>query len=423
MTNRVLHNVLSTCEITDILNNYVVIQNKEKLMTSNKVDFVIQVYDTIQSKLENTLGIHINNPIPMRWIKGDTLPHTDKGQSNFINTFLIYITNSIGSLIIDGLEYPITAGDAHIFSEGLEHSTINTGQNERLLIGPMSDSGFRVGAGISIVFSTESYRYDLQSGFSYTANSDPLEITIFNIPPPYPEATDLYNIYVYENPADWTPPSGKIFGGWKLMDIEGNNPIGNNPTSKIYMPGETYEYTQTTFLVPNWIDLPISNICFIGNVSIHTDQGMITIDKINPNIHSIHNKQIVAITKTTTIDSFLVCIEKNSIGNNIPSEKTIVSQDHLIYNKGTMIKAIDFIGMYKNIYTIDYKGDTLYNVLLKDYDTILVNNLICETLHPTNPIAKLYSYILHCDLNEKCNIINAYNKKIKKHRFSLKYNM
>jgi len=36
MTNRVLHNVLSTSEITDILNNSVVIQNKEKLMTYNK---------------------------------------------------------------------------------------------------------------------------------------------------------------------------------------------------------------------------------------------------------------------------------------------------------------------------------------------------------------------------------------------------
>ena len=58
---------------------------------------------------------------------------------------MIYLTDSIGDLIIDGQTYSITAGEAHVFSEGLEHYTINTGSSERLMIGPMSESGFGVG--------------------------------------------------------------------------------------------------------------------------------------------------------------------------------------------------------------------------------------------------------------------------------------
>jgi hypothetical protein len=37
----------------------------------------------------------------MRWIKGDTAPHIDVGQSTFTNTYLLYLNDSIGELIID----------------------------------------------------------------------------------------------------------------------------------------------------------------------------------------------------------------------------------------------------------------------------------------------------------------------------------
>ena len=95
----------------------------------------------------------------MRWIKGDTMPHIDQGESSFLKTHLIYLTDSIGSLFVDGQEYTINAGDAHIFSEGLEHYTINTGDNERLILGPMSESGFPVGS--PLVFFASFQRIDI----------------------------------------------------------------------------------------------------------------------------------------------------------------------------------------------------------------------------------------------------------------------
>jgi hypothetical protein len=65
---------------------------------------------------------------------------------------LIYLTDSIGDLIIDGQRYSITAGECHMFNEGLEHYTINTGNSERLMIGPMSETGVRVGLPPSIIY-------------------------------------------------------------------------------------------------------------------------------------------------------------------------------------------------------------------------------------------------------------------------------
>ena len=143
-----IHNLLSSSEITEILNDPVVKTNKEKLSTLQKVDFSIELSDTTKNKLETGLNISLTHitSIPMRWIKGNTEPHIDRGENDFYNTHILYLTDSIGNLMIDGISYPITAGDGHIFSEGLEHYTINTEDSERLMIGPMSESGFRVGA-------------------------------------------------------------------------------------------------------------------------------------------------------------------------------------------------------------------------------------------------------------------------------------
>ena len=45
--------------------------------------------------------------------------------------------------------------------------------------------------------------------------------------------------------------------------------------------------------------------------------------------------------------------------------------------------------MSSNVYRIKYHGETLYNVLFDKHDKMMVNNLICETLHPANIMAKI----------------------------------
>ena len=156
--------------------------------------------------------------------------------------------------------------------------------------------------------------------------------------------------------------------------------------------------------------IPISNICFPAKTPITTDQGKIFIENINPEIHTIRKKKIVTITKTITPDKYLVCFEKDSLGKNTPSQKTIISKNHSLFYKGQMIKAKNFINQFENVKKIKYTGEILYNVLLESYDKMIVNNLICETLHPENSIAKLYKVLQTLTVEEQYDLIRRVNE-------------
>jgi hypothetical protein len=165
------------------------------------------------------------------------------------------------------------------------------------------------------------------------------------------------------------------------------------------------------FLFSNGI-IPISNICFPAKTPVATDQGIIDIDKINPAIHTIDNKKIVAITETTTTDKYLVCFEKNALNKNCPNKRTIMSKDHQIFYGGKMTKANKFVGVSNSVHRVKYNGEVLYNVLMENYEKICVNNLICESLHPRNVVSKLYSSCLN--KTQKKNFVSALNDLLKK---------
>jgi hypothetical protein len=135
---------------------------------------------------------------------------------------------------------------------------------------------------------------------------------------------------------------------------------------------------------------PISNICFPAGTPIQTDQGIVNIDRIDKNIHTIRQKPILHVTRTTASDNYLISIEKNSFGRNVPHTKTLMTRDHKIMFEGRLVSAYRFLDYTDTVKKVKYNGETLYNILLADYGTINVNNLICETLHPENIIAKLY---------------------------------
>ena len=157
--------------------------------------------------------------------------------------------------------------------------------------------------------------------------------------------------------------------------------------------------------------LPISNICFPKLTPIYTDQGLINIENINVNHNTINNKKIIAITKTITEESHLICIEKNAIYKNVTNQKTIISINHKLFYKRKMVSASELLDIGLSVYKIPYKGEILYNVLMENHNKMRVNNLICETLNPKNRIAQLY-LLLQKYSNELHNyVINSYNKK------------
>jgi len=130
-------------------------------------------------------------------------------------------------------------------------------------------------------------------------------------------------------------------------------------------------------------------ICFPAGTPVTTDQGDIAIEKLNVDKHTIRGKEIVAITQSRPLHEYIVSIEKDALGKNVPSQTTEISKEHKVFYKGEMIKAKDLVDMCEGAIKIPYNGATLYNVLLKKHDKMMVNNLICETLHPNNIMAKI----------------------------------
>ena len=147
-------NILSTEDIIYLKQLPEVLDAKAKLDTYTsygKVYFSISLTDSIRSALESHLGLDLSHvtSLPMRWIKGDTLPHIDTGVSKFERTHLVYLNSCPGEFVVDATEYPILENTGYVFNEGISHKTLHTDFVPRLMIGPMSEQAFAVGSNLS----------------------------------------------------------------------------------------------------------------------------------------------------------------------------------------------------------------------------------------------------------------------------------
>ncbi|MDB4277869.1 leucine-rich repeat protein [Gammaproteobacteria bacterium] len=134
---------------------------------------------------------------------------------------------------------------------------------------------------------------------------------------------------------------------------------------------------------------PPTPICFPAGTPVTTDQGLVAIEKLNTDKHTIRGKEIVAITQTRPLQKHIVCFEKDSLSKNVPSQETRCSMQHKVFYKREMMKARDIVKLCENVSLVPYNGETLYNVLLKKQGMMMINNLICETLDPKNIMAKI----------------------------------
>jgi hypothetical protein len=217
--------------------------------------------------------------------------------------------------------------------------------------------------------------------------------------------------------------NGKItFTNYHLTQPQNTTYIVNMFSSLVVGDPVYYGYNFNTFtLTLLYIPEPISDICFPGDTPIKTDRGLICIKDLNPSKHTIKSKKIVAITKTISKDDYLICFKKHSIKYNLPSQDTIMTKEHKILYDNELIKAEKFLERFKNnkkynkdddelIVKIPYNGEPLYNILMEKYDIISVNNMICETLHPNNLVAKLYNSKLTPEFKQ--NMILKINEAI-----------
>jgi hypothetical protein len=220
---------------------------------------------------------------------------------------------------------------------------------------------------------------------------------------------NLGSIYILTNSGTtWSQNMSAPSAGWYSLAMSSDGTIqsavdnGGSIWTANPISSNSLDYTYEKIV--------ISNICFPAGTPVTTDQGNIPIDKINPEIHTIHNNPIVAITKTITQDTHLVCFEKHALGLNKPNKKTVTSKNHKVYYNGKMTKAHHFLKQFKNVTEIEYNGEILYNVLMEKHDKLKVNNLTFETLDPKNIIAKLCTS--NFDKEYKDNIIVMINNSI-----------
>ena len=80
--------------------------------------------------------------------------------------------------------------------------------------------------------------------------------------------------------------------------------------------------------------------------------------------------------------------------------------------QGQLVPAYRFLDMSCEVKKVKYSGEVLYNVLLSEHAIMNVNNLICETLHPNNAIAKLYRSNFIKDY--KHNVVVVMNNALQK---------
>jgi len=180
MSSSVYTNVLSQEEMSYIQNRPEVLLAKSKLdsQTTGMVYFSIPITDALRATLQTRMGLDLPverlSQIPMRWIKGDVEPHVDVGHSQFENTYLVYMNDSPGELIVDSQSYPIQSNTGFVFNEGLHHETLHTGNVARLLVGPMNELAEPVGSPLTY-YSTEAdalaYSNPLGYGGGFTVGS------------------------------------------------------------------------------------------------------------------------------------------------------------------------------------------------------------------------------------------------------------
>jgi uncharacterized delta-60 repeat protein len=192
--------------------------------------------------------------------------------------------------------------------------------------------------------------------------------------------------------------------GLVLEDIIPSNPsyveegfsLAIQPDGKILLGGTFQNNRQFSFILARYFGFPpypppVVPICFPAGTPVLTDQGNIPIELIDPNVHTIKKKPIIAITQSFMNEDTIVCIEKHSLGINIPNKRTYISNYHGILYKNNLIPAKQLVGRLRGIYHVKYNNQILYNVLMEKHYIMNVNNMSVETLNPKNIVAKLYT--------------------------------
>ena len=127
--------------------------------------------------------------------------------------------------------------------------------------------------------------------------------------------------------------------------------------------------------------ISLRDICFAKGSIVETDQGPTRIERIRPWYHTIDGEVIDKLVQSLCVFPSVVQIEKDALGENYPNRLTVVTPNHKIEYKGNMLHA-GLLRHLPGVRLIDSNQRRMYNIFLKEYSFMKVNNLKAETLYP-----------------------------------------
>ena len=188
-----------------------------------------------------------------------------------------------------------------------------------------------------------------------------------------------------------------------MSGYEGWDPTPSTSTTETRTPEESF-FNQSS-------GSQSGNICFLGSTKVQTDQGNIRFDQLTTR-NTINGQKIKKIVKVINSDDSLIFIHKHAFGRGVPNQNTYISRNHGIYLDDSFIQDKNLEPqVHELIYHIAGKNlvrarnliergtimevkrgnhETLYNVLLETHGSMIVNNILCETLNPNDALAQKY---------------------------------
>ena len=143
-------------------------------------------------------------------------------------------------------------------------------------------------------------------------------------------------------------------------------------------------------------------ICFPANTPVTTDQGFVPIQELENGSYTINGNKVLGVVSSKSQSSIdMVLFKKNALGNNIPSQDTLMTRNHKVYYNNIPKEAISFTTTAFKVNKSQLKclpqnpkpkviqyTEEVYNVMLDAGHKMKVNNMIVETLDPSNKLYK-----------------------------------
>ena len=126
-------------------------------------------------------------------------------------------------------------------------------------------------------------------------------------------------------------------------------------------------------------------ICIMEGQDVLLDKGYTKIEDIQPG-DTINGSQVYKVFKQPAGEC-LVKFPKDCFGLNVPDSDVYVTHNHMVIDPSTgkLNNAVVYTLLNKNVKMVEPPKEFVYNILMKEWGVVTVNNMKCESLCPFSP--------------------------------------